>query len=285
MKIAWIGTGIMGTPMVGALINNKYEVSIYNRTASKAERFANQARVCLSIKDTIRDADIIFTMVSLPSDVRAVYLEDGIVNHAKAQAICVDMTTSSPSLAVEIAHAASLRNLSVLDAPVSGGDVGAKNHTLTIMVGGNHEAYLEVLPLLQLMGTTITYVGQSGAGQHTKLANQIAVANNLLGAIESLAYARHVGLSLQQTLDVISAGAAASWQLAVNGKLIIAQDYRPGFMNIHFIKDLKLVLEEAKKANLSLPMVEQVLALYLSHDEPSFLKESTVALYRDYIKS
>lgn len=285
MKIAWIGTGIMGAPMVSALIDHNFDVSIYNRTASKAEVFKDKARVCYSIKETIKDADIIFSIVSLPSDVNSIYLEDGILTHAKERAICVDMTTSSPTLAVKIEQLALEKNIVCLDAPVSGGDVGAKNHTLTIMVGGSKDAYDKVLPLLTLMGKTITHVGKAGTGQHMKLANQIAVANNLLGAIESLSYAKTVGLPLETTINVLSGGAAASWQLSVNGALMSNGDYRPGFMNVHFIKDLKLVCEETKKVGIHLPMVEKVLDMYTSKANETFLKEATVALYRDYINS
>jgi 3-hydroxyisobutyrate dehydrogenase len=285
MKIAWIGTGIMGAPMVSALMDNDYKISLYNRTALKAEALQLKAKVCYSIQEVVKDADIIFSIVSLPSDVRQVYLENGILAHAKEGAICVDMTTSSPSLAQEIAHEASKKNILCLDAPVSGGDVGARNHSLTIMAGGSKTAYKIVLPLFNLMGKTINHVGEAGTGQHMKLANQIAVANNLLGAIESLSYAKQVGLLLEDTITVLSGGAGASWQLAVNGKLMINEDYRPGFMNVHFIKDLKLVVEEAKKVNLSLPMVEKILGMYLSHSEESFLNESSVALYKDYITS
>lgn len=285
MKIAWIGTGIMGAPMVSALINRNYEISVYNRTASKAEAIQGNVNVCYSIQEVVANADIIFSIVSLPSDVESIYFNDGILEHAKENAICVDMTTSSPSLASEIAAKGLSRNIICLDAPVSGGDVGAKNHSLTIMVGGNKKAYTTVLPLLHLMGKTITHVGPSGMGQHMKLANQIAVANNLLGAIESLSYANKVGLPLETTINVLSGGAAASWQLTVNGKLMITQDYRPGFMNVHFIKDLKLVIEEAEKANITLPMVSKILKMYVDHSEESFQKESTISLYRDYINS
>lgn len=285
MKIAWIGTGIMGAPMVSALINNKYELQVYNRSAAKAEVFSNQATVCYSIKEVVIDADIIFSIVSLPDDVRSIYLEDGIIAHAKAGAICVDMTTSSPSLAQEMATIAQQKSIAILDAPVSGGDIGAKNHTLSIMVGGDVNAYHQVLPLLQLMGKTIHHVGPAGYGQHTKLANQIAVAHNLLGTIESLHYAKTMNLQQDYVLKVLTQGAANSWQLANNGPLIMQEDYTPGFMNLHFIKDLKLIKEEAKKANVTLPIVNRIIELYLSIEDDAFLKESTIALYKHYINS
>lgn len=285
MKIAWIGLGIMGYEMASHLINAGYELSVYNRTYQKSERLKGKAKLATTISEVVKDADIIFTMVSLPEDVRQVYFEDGILDHAKAGAICVDMTTSSPSLAQKIYQAAALKGLHACDAPVSGGDVGAKNASLTIMVGGDEVIYQRVYPLLEVMGKTITYVGSAGMGQHMKLTNQIAVANNLMGTIEALAYAQAVNLDQELAISVLSGGAANSWQLQVNGKLITQANYNPGFMNIHFIKDLKLVLEEAKNHKQSLPMVEKVLALYLAHEEEAFQYEATIALYKDYINS
>ncbi len=283
MKIAWIGTGIMGFPMANHLIQAGYSLSIYNRSYKKAQPFKDVARLCTSIKETIKDADIIVTMVSLPEDVKQVYFDQGILDYAKPGAICVDMTTSSPSLAREIYQKGQSKEIICFDAPVSGGDVGAKNQTLTIMVGGPTDHFKKISPLLNILGKTITHVGEAGFGQHMKMTNQIAVANNLLGVVESMAYAHSVGLNQSQAIVVLSAGAASSWQLSVNGPLMINHDFRPGFMNIHFIKDLKLVLEEAKKSNLKLPMVELVLDMYRNHSEATFMFESTVAIYRDYI--
>ncbi len=285
MKIAWIGTGIMGYEMVSHLCDAHYNVSVYNRTLSKSERLKDKATVCTSIKEVVKDADVIFSIVSLVEDVKDIYLKDGILDHAKKGAICVDMTTSSPSLAQQLHSLGLKQDIQVCDAPVSGGDVGAKNASLTIMFGGSKAAYDSVLPLLQHMGKTITYVGKAGLGQHMKLANQIAVANNLLGAIEALSYAKQVGIDQTMCVDVLSGGAAASWQLKVNGPLMINHDFKPGFMNLHFIKDLKLVLEEADKNNQSLVMVKKVLDMYLAHDEEEFLTQSTVAIYKDYITS
>jgi 3-hydroxyisobutyrate dehydrogenase len=284
MKIAWIGTGIMGYPMASHLIDAGYSLTLFNRSIKKAMPLKDKAVVSTSIQETIKDADIIFTMVSLPEDVNQVYFNQGIIEHAKSGAICIDMTTSSPSLAQKIYHTGKSKGLVCFDAPVSGGDVGAKNKTLTIMVGGPFESYKIIQPLLEVLGKTITYVGEAGFGQHMKMTNQIAVANNLLGVVESMSYANAVGLDQTMALHVLSGGAANSWQLTINGPLMIQHDFTPGFMNIHFIKDLKLVLEEAKKSNISLPMVEKVLNMYLAHDDPSFMKESTVAIYRDYIK-
>src|SRR5690554_1285089 len=285
MKIAWIGTGIMGYEMVSHLCDANYDVSIYNRSLHKTERLKEKATVCHSIAEVVKDADIIFSIVSLPQDVEQIYLEDGILQHAKANSICVDMTTSSPTLAKKISDQAMERKIRVLDAPVSGGDVGARNATLTIMVGGDQHAFDQVKELFQKMGKTITYVGEAGLGQHMKMANQIAVANNLLGAVESLAYAKTVGLNQSMAIEVLNGGAAASWQLQVNGPLMIKHNFNPGFMNVHFIKDLKLVLEEAKRKKLSLPMIEKIVNMYLAHHEEEFQTQSTVAIYNDYIKS
>lgn len=285
MKIAWIGTGIMGFEMVSHLCDAHYDVSVYNRSASKSERLKHKATVCSSIEEVVKGADVIFSIVSLPSDVEQVYLKQGVLNYAKKGAICVDMTTSSPSLAQKISEQAKQKGITVLDAPVSGGDVGAKNATLTIMVGGDKQAFDHLYPLFEHMGKSITYIGPAGSGQHMKMANQVAVANNLLGAVESLAYAKAVGLNQLQAVDVLNGGAAASWQLKVNGPLMINHNFDPGFMNIHFIKDLKLVLEEAKKSNVSLPMVEKIVNMYLAHQEKEFQTQSTVAIYKDYIRS
>ncbi len=250
MKIAWIGTGIMGYPMASHLIDAGYSLTIYNRSIQKAIPLKEKAVISTSIKETIKDADIIFTMVSLPEDVKQVYFDQGILDYAKSGAICVDMTTSSPSLAKEIYNSGISKDLVCFDAPVSGGDVGAKNRTLTIMVGGPHESFGIIQPILEVLGKTITYVGEAGFGQHMKMTNQIAVANNLLGVVESMSYAHAVGLDQAKAIHVLSGGAANSWQLTINGPLMIQHDFTPGFMNIHFIKDLKLVLEEAKKATL-----------------------------------
>lgn len=285
MKIAWIGTGIMGFEMVSHLCEANYDVSVYNRSAHKSERLKHIATVCTSIKEVVKDADVIFSIVSLPSDVEQVYLKDGVLAYAKKRAICVDMTTSSPTLAQKISEQANHKGITVLDAPVSGGDVGAKNAALTIMVGGDKLAFDQILPLLELMGKSVTRVGASGYGQHMKMANQVAVANNLLGAVESLSYAKAVGLDQSMAIDVLSGGAAASWQLKVNGPLMIHHNFDPGFMNVHFIKDLKLVLEEAKKSNVSLPMIEKIVNMFLAHQEEDFQFQSTVAIYKDYIRS
>lgn len=285
MKIAWIGTGIMGFEMVSHLCAAQYDVSVYNRSANKSERLKHKASVCSSIEEVVKGADVIFSIVSLPSDVEQVYLKQGVLDYAKKEAICVDMTTSSPSLAQKISEQANQKGITVLDAPVSGGDVGAKNATLTIMVGGDKQAFDQLYPLFEHMGKSIAYIGPAGSGQHMKMANQVAVANNLLGAVESLAYANAVGLNQLQAIDVLNGGAAASWQLKVNGPLMIKHNFDPGFMNIHFIKDLKLVLEEAKKSNVSLPMVEKIVNMYLAHQEKEFQTQSTVAIYKDYIRS
>ena len=283
MKIAWIGAGIMGKAMLTHLLDANHQVSIYTRTMSKVSDLSHRATLANSIQEAIKDVDVLFTMVSLPLDVEAVYLgEDGILAHASSNTICVDMTTSSPTLASKIAQIAKTKNIQVLDAPVSGGDIGAKNATLTIMVGGDQQAAKQVWPLFQLLGKTITHVGPAGAGQHTKMANQIAVASNVAGVAESISYASKVGLDPKLVLAVISGGAAASWQLSNNGSKMIDQDFNPGFMIVHFIKDLKLVLAEAKKVGLELPVVEKVLDLYQQNDDPLWQVLGTQALIKQY---
>ena len=277
-KIAWIGTGVMGKPMALHLADAGYEVSVYNRTHSKAKDLEPKVQAYKTIKETIEDADLIFTIVGYPEDVKEVYEE--IIPNAKKGAILVDMTTSSPSLAKELNKKAQDYNLEILDAPVTGGDLGAINASLSIMVGGNQKAFDEILPLLELMGKTINYMGVSGNGQHAKLANQISIAGSIAGIAETLTYAKAQGLDLETTLSVITGGSASSWQAINNGPKMISSDFEPGFFLKHLLKDLNLVLKE--KGDLYLPVLENVQKIYQKLSDLDLGEEGSQAIIKFY---
>jgi 3-hydroxyisobutyrate dehydrogenase len=265
MKIGWIGTGIMGRSMAGHLQSAGHELYIFNRTRDKAESLLNSgAHWCESPAEVADNSEIVFTMVALPIDVEEVYLgEDGIFSIEGSCRIVVDMTTSRPILAQTIARTAEERGIDSLDAPVSGGDIGARNATLAIMVGGKKEVFDTVLPLFQLMGQTISYMGGSGAGQHTKMCNQILVAGSMIGVCESLLYADKAGLDQQSVIDIIGKGAASCWSINNLGPRIVSGNYEPGFVVEHFIKDMGIALQEANAVGLSLPGLALVHKLYL----------------------
>ena len=238
-RIAWIGTGVMGYPMVNHLAAAGYSCRVYNRSVEKTKGI--HAEVCLSIQDLVSDVDVIFTMVGYPVDVETSYAE--IFKYAKKGTLCIDMTTSDPKLAKRLSLEAQILGLRLLDAPVSGGDIGAKNASLTIMVGGDKADFEEAKPLLNLLGKSVTLMGPSGSGQQCKMANQIVVAGNLAAVAEAIHYAQKVGLDPQQMIETIQGGAASSWQLINNGPKMIREDFAPGFYIHHFIKDLDLVVQ------------------------------------------
>jgi len=284
-KIAWIGTGVMGNAMVTHLINAGYTCSLYNRSKEKMMNLIDKAILCDTIAEAVNDADIIFTMVGYPKDVREVYCaEHGIFNHCKKGILCVDMTTSAPSLAIELSLIAKEKGVRLLDAPVSGGDIGAKNATLSIMVGGLKSDYDDALEFFQYMGKQITYIGESGSGQHCKMANQIVVAGNIAAVTEAISYIQSKGLDENLILQAISGGAAGSWQLSNNGPKILKEDYNPGFYIHHFIKDLKLVCEEAENAQLDLSVVKDVLSKYEYLAQNGYSSLGTQALIKAYTK-
>jgi len=284
-KIAWIGTGVMGNAMATHLINAGYTCSLYNRSKEKMMNLIDKAILCDTIAEAVNDADIVFTMVGYPKDVREVYCaEHGIFNHCKKGILCVDMTTSAPSLAVELSLIAKEKGVRLLDAPVSGGDIGAKNATLSIMVGGLKSDYDDALEFFQYMGKQITYIGESGSGQHCKMANQIVVAGNIAAVTEAISYIQSKGLDENLILQAISGGAAGSWQLSNNGPKILKEDYNPGFYIHHFIKDLKLVCEEAENAQLDLSVVKDVLSKYEYLAQNGYSSLGTQALIKAYTK-
>lgn len=264
MKIGFIGTGIMGTGMITNLLQAGYEVVVFNRTKAHADKvLAAGATWADSPQQVTAEADAVLSIVGFPQDVEAVYFgEHGVLAGAKAGQILVDMTTSAPDLAKRIALAATKQGAVALDAPVSGGDIGAKNGTLTIMVGGDQTAYEQMKQVFAAMGSTINYFGPAGSGQHTKMANQIMIAGTMTGLSEMLVYAKAAGLDLDKVLKTVGGGSAANWSLTNYGPRILAGDYTPGFFVKHFVKDLRIALEAADQMHLDLPATKQAKALY-----------------------
>jgi len=265
-RVGWIGTGVMGASMCGHLLERGYGVNVFNRTADRAQALVERgARWCADPASAAADADVVFTMVGFPADVREVILGDhGVLSTARPGTLVVDMTTSEPSLAREIAQTAAARDIDALDAPVSGGDVGARDATLVIMVGGSPEGFERALPLLEVMGRTVVHEGDAGAGQHTKMVNQIAIASGMVGVCEALLYAQRSGLDVARALDTISGGAAGSWSLANLAPRTLRGDFAPGFKVDHFIKDLGIALAEARRMSLALPGLALAEQLYVA---------------------
>ena len=256
-KIAFIGTGVMGASMAGHLLKAGAVMTVYNRTRSKAEPLlAAGASWADSPALAAAGADIVFTMVGYPADVEAIYLgAKGLVSSSKPGAMLVDFTTSDPALAARISEAAAKAGRSAIDAPVSGGDMGARNATLSIMVGGELATFTAVKPFFDVVGKTAILQGGPGAGQHTKMANQISVAASLIGAVEAMIYSQKAGLDPSRVLDSIGGGAAQSWQLVGMAPKMLAGNFEPGFYSKHFLKDLRIALDSAKAMGLNLPLL------------------------------
>ena len=284
MRIGFIGVGVMGNGMVKNLLSHGYEVNAYTRTRAKAlEALEAGAEWRESAADCVRDADAVITMVGFPPDVEEVYFgERGILANARPGTLVIDMTTTSPRLAQRIYTEAADRGLSALDAPVSGGDTGARAGTLAIMVGGDREAFERAVPIFEAMGKSIRYMGAAGSGQHTKMANQIAIAGTLAGVCEAIAYARAAGLDVDEVISTISGGAASSWQLANNGPKSAHGDFAPGFFIKHCIKDMTLADGEARARDLPMPVLEKVLAMFRALEAQGYGDEGTQALIRAY---
>lgn len=255
MKLGWIGTGVMGNAMCSHLMDAGHQLWVHNRTKAKAENLlARGAQWCEGPQEVAEHVDIVFSMVGFPADVAQVLLgQQGLLEKLDPGAVLVDMTTSSPDLARTVYETAKKHGVASLDAPVSGGDVGARNATLAIMVGGDQKTFDGVLPLFEVMGKNIAHMGSAGAGQHTKMCNQILIAGTMLGTVESLLYAQKVGMGLDAVIDVIGQGAASSWCINNLGRRIAKNDYDPGFFIKHFVKDMGIALAEARRMNLSLP--------------------------------
>ena len=268
-KIGFVGVGIMGKSMVRNLMKAGYELHIYARTKSKVEDVISEGAVYHdTVGDCASDVDVMISIVGYPKDVEEVYFgEKGILNSAKEGTYVIDMTTSSPKLAKKIYDAAKEKGLHAMDAPVTGGDTGAKNGTLSILVGGDKEDYEACHKVFEAMGTNINYEGGPGCGQHTKMANQIMIAGTLSGVCEAMRYAEAQGLDLHTLLDSVATGAAGSKQLVAFGKKIIDGDFAPGFFMKHFIKDMNLAVEEAESKGLDLKILKQVLENYRTLEE------------------
>jgi len=281
-KVGFIGIGVMGKSMAGHLAKAGYPLHIYTRTAEKAQALVDEGAVWHDTPAKLAAAcDVIVTMVGFPKDVEEIYLgEDGIIAHAREGAYLIDMTTSSPLLAQRIHEAAKAKGQAALDAPVSGGDVGARNAALSIMVGAEPEHYEQALPLLEVMGKNIVRQGGPGAGQHTKMCNQIAIASGMVGVCEALAYAESAGLDPKTVLSSIESGAAGSWSLTNLGARIIDDNFEPGFYVKHFIKDMGIALESAREMGMDTPGLALAHSLYQRLAEQGYEDKGTQALFK-----
>jgi 3-hydroxyisobutyrate dehydrogenase len=282
MKIGWVGTGVMGNAMCGHLLGKGHEIQVHNRTQSKTENLVSKgAHWCDTPRQVAQNSDIIFSIVGFPPDVEQVILgEDGVLAGAAPGAVIVDMTTSSPELARKIHRVTKEKSVAALDAPVSGGDIGARNATLAIMVGGEAPVYERVRPLFDILGRNIAHMGPAGAGQHTKMCNQILIAGTMIGTVESLLYAQKAGMDLNSVIDVIGQGAASSWSINNLGRRIAQNDFDPGFFIKHFIKDMGIALAEAQRMSLSLPGLALVHQFYTAAKAMGYENLGTQGLYR-----
>jgi 3-hydroxyisobutyrate dehydrogenase len=263
-RIGWIGTGVMGSSMCVHLLTAGYRVTVHSRTKSKAQPLLDRgAQWAENPRAVMTQSDVVFTMVGFPQDVRTVYFDEtGILAGTRAGMVLIDMTTTQPSLSREIAMAASSKGLSAIDAPVSGGDVGAKHAALSIMIGGDTTSVQAVMPLFELLGNKIVHQGEPGTGQQSKLCNQIVIAGTMVGVCESLLYGYKAGLDLNRMLDSIRGGAAACWTLDNLAPKILQRNFDPGFFVEHFFKDMGIALEESKRMGLVLPGLTLVHQLY-----------------------
>ncbi len=280
MRVGWIGTGVMGLSMCGHLLKAGCDIVVHSRTRERAEPLLERgARWGESPREVAGEVRVLFTMVGFPQEVREVYFgEKGIFAGVNRGTVLVDMTTTEPQLAREIAQEATARGCHALDAPVSGGDVGAREATLSIMVGGDSEGLSSVLPLLRMMGKNIVHLGPAGMGQHTKMCNQIVIAGTMIGVCESLIYAHRAGLDREAMLEAIRGGAARCWSLDHLAPRILQGDYRPGFFVDHFIKDMGIALKEAERMDLPLPGLALVHQLYVAVKANGHGKSGTQAL-------
>ncbi|MED4226175.1 NAD(P)-dependent oxidoreductase [Neobacillus cucumis] len=280
--IGFIGTGVMGKSMAAHLMKAGYSLIVYSRTKEKAqELLENGAEWAQTPKDVAEKAKVIITMIGYPTDVEEIYLgENGLIASGKPGSFYIDMTTSSPSLATAIYEEAKKYGIQALDAPVSGGDVGAREATLSIMVGGEQEAFDTVKPLFEKMGKNIVYQGKAGAGQHTKMSNQIAIASNMIGVCEAIIYAEKAGLNPENVLKSISTGAAGSWSLSNLAPRMLKGNFEPGFYIKHFIKDMKIALAEAERMDLPVPGLSLAKSLYEQLAEMGEENSGTHALYK-----
>nr|WP_092071980.1 NAD(P)-dependent oxidoreductase [Dendrosporobacter quercicolus]NSL48714.1 NAD(P)-dependent oxidoreductase [Dendrosporobacter quercicolus DSM 1736]SDM34878.1 3-hydroxyisobutyrate dehydrogenase [Dendrosporobacter quercicolus] len=282
--IGFIGTGVMGKSMAGHLLKAGYSLKVYNRTKAKAQELLEQGALWSEkVAELAAECQVIITMIGYPKDVEAIYFgNDGLLYNAKPGTYLLDMTTSSPELAVRIEQAAKAKSLQALDAPVSGGDVGAKEARLAIMVGGESEAFAAVRPILELMGKNIVLQGPAGAGQHTKMCNQIAIAANMMGVCEAMAYAQKAGLDPKVVLQSIETGAAGSWSLSNLAPRMLAGNFEPGFYIKHFIKDMRIAIESAQQMGLNTPALDLAVKLYEQLAAQGEENSGTQALFKYY---
>lgn len=279
-RIGWIGTGVMGRWMCEHCMTKGFSATVYNRSADKAQPLIDKgAKLAKTPKEVAAASDVVFAIVGFPKDVREVFLgEEGALAGAKPGTILVDMTTSDPTLAQEIYEAAKAKGVHALDAPVSGGDVGAKNAALSIMIGGDKDVVDAVSPLFEAMGKTIVHQGAAGAGQHTKMVNQILIAANMIAVCEGLLYGYKAGLDLETVFKSVTVGAAGSKALEVLGPRMLQRNFEPGFYVEHFIKDMGIALAEAEKMNLCLPGLALAKQLYESVRALGYGRKGTHAL-------
>ena len=282
MKVGFIGLGVMGQSMAGHILDAGYELFVYNRTKSKADNLVESGAIWLdSPREVAEQADVVITIVGYPKDIEEVYYgEQGLFNGAHSDSIFIDMTTSTPSLAIELAEKSKERGIGILDAPVTGGDVGAREGRLAVLVGGDEDVLEKARPVIESFAASITRFGESGAGQHAKVVNQIMVAGTMLGLAEMMAYAKQADLDLTKLVDTIGSGAASNRSLENYGPRIIKKDYSPGFFVKHFVKDLKIALDEAEKMSLDLPMTQLAHKLYTQLAQDGHADEGTQAIVK-----
>ncbi|WP_172193964.1 NAD(P)-dependent oxidoreductase [Saccharibacillus qingshengii] len=280
--VGFAGIGVMGKSMAGHIMDKGYEVHVYNRTPAKAQELVERGAVWHdSPGDLAQVCDVIITMLGYPKDVEEVYTgEDGLIAHAKKGTYLIDMTTSSPLLARRLAELGTEKGLHILDAPVSGGDVGAKKAALSIMVGGESSAFEDLKPLLEIMGSNIVLQGGAGAGQNTKMCNQIAIASNMVGVTEAIIYAEKAGLDPKTVLKSIETGAAGSFSLSNLVPRMLDGDFEPGFYIKHFIKDMGIALQSAEEMKLELPGLQLAESLYRKLADQGYEDKGTQALYK-----
>ncbi len=285
--IGFIGLGVMGNSMAGHLQNAGYALNVYNRTKERAQPLIDKgAKWQDSVANVAANSNIIITIVGFPHDVEEVYLgAEGIIANAEPGSLLIDMTTSKPNLAQQIANDAAARNIASVDAPVSGGDLGAKEARLSIMVGANEDAFERAKPVLEIMGKNIVLQGPAGSGQHTKMCNQIAIASLMIGVVEAMEYAKQSGLEPFTVLKSIESGAAGSWSLSNIAPRALKEDFAPGFYVKHFIKDMGIAIDSAREMNLDLPGLLLAKKLYDKLAELGYENDGTQALFRLYNES
>jgi 3-hydroxyisobutyrate dehydrogenase len=284
--IGFVGTGVMGKSMAGHLLKAGYPLVVYTRTKEKAsELIKHGAEWAETPLEVAKKANVIITIVGYPADVEEVYLgENGIITNGRENTYVIDMTTSTPTLAKKIYEEAGKKGMHAIDAPVSGGDIGARDAKLSIMAGGDREAFLAVEPIFNLLGTNIVYQGKAGAGQHTKMCNQIAIASNMIGVCEAVVYAEKAGLDPRTVLQSISSGAAGSWSLSNLAPRIIDGNFEPGFYIKHFIKDMNIALDEAEAMDMLTPGLALAKKMYAELSEKGEENSGTQALYKYWDK-